>query len=113
MLFSVCQVDVDVWHLAAYEVWWDDEGEADEEEKSDEEKEVGGEEGAPQVSVVVDMGCTQTQWCAESSCYCCKHNFIVNSILTLLCNSKCNDAVGNEKDGSRDGGEVLQEGGDQ
>ena len=54
--FSVCQVDVDVWHVAAYEVWWDDEGEADEEEEAGEDEEVGGEEGASQVSVLGDFG---------------------------------------------------------
>ena len=57
---STCHVDdcstchVDVREEVRDEVWWDDEGEADEEEKSNEDQEVGGEEGASQVSVVGD-----------------------------------------------------------
>ena len=48
--------------MAAYEVWWDDEGEADEEEEADEDQEVGGEEGASQVSVLGDTGWVNYKW---------------------------------------------------
>ena len=49
---STCHVDVreDVSEV----VRWDDEGEAEEEDETDEDQDVGGEEGASQVSVVGD-----------------------------------------------------------
>ena len=57
---SACHVDVR--EEVSDKVWWDDEGEADEEEKSDEDQEVGGEEGASQVSVVGDTHWFNYKW---------------------------------------------------
>ena len=102
-----------MWHVAAYEVWWDDEGEADEEEEADEDQEVGGEEGASQVSVVGEIFGVSTKWRAYSSCNCSKQVLIAIVVIVFLCNGNRNGGVSDKKDGGRDGGVELQEGGGQ
>ena len=43
-------------------VRWDDEGEAEEKDEPDEDQDVGGEEGASQVSVVGDIEWGNYKW---------------------------------------------------
>ena len=86
--------------------------EAEEKEDADEDHQVGGEEGASEVSMVRENAGFETKRGTKSSCNCAKQT-LISIVIIPLRNMKHNDDVGDEEDGGRDGGVVLQEGGNQ
>ena len=99
--------------------WRENPGKEVEEEEADHDEEVGGEEGAPQVSEVKFRSWDHRERCAQSTQEGNKQKdgkIIPIMVIDSRCFEKTaegNDGIGDEKDGGRDGGVVLQEGGDQ
>ena len=90
-----------------------DGGKEVEEEKAGEEEEVGGEEGASEVSVVGERLGLHAKGCAQPGQKGNKEKTIFLVVAVLLCRDNSDDGVGDEKDGGGDEGVVLQEAGDQ